>query len=47
MVYGQRSKKNRKKKSIKERYERIAKSQEFKDAYENKSIGEIMEIEGM
>lgn len=32
-------------KSIKERYRRIANSKEFKDAYEGKSLGEVMEIE--
>lgn len=45
-LYGQRSKKNRKK-SIKERYKKIAESEEFKQAYDGKSIGEVMEIEGM
>jgi len=45
-LYGQRSKKNRKK-SIKERYKKIAESEEFKQAYVGKSIGEVMEIEGM
>ena len=34
------------KRSIKERYKKISDSQWFKDAYEGKSIGEIMEIEG-
>ena len=38
--------KNRKK-SIKERYKKIAESEEFKQAYDGKSIGEVMEIEGM
>lgn len=32
-------------KSIRDRYRRIAKSQWFKDAYENHSIGEMMAIE--
>lgn len=31
--------------SIRERYKRIAKSKEFKDAYEGKSVGEIIAIE--
>lgn len=35
------------KRSIKERYKKIADSKEFKDAYEGKSIGEVMEIEDL
>lgn len=42
--YGQRRKKNRKV-SIKERYRRIAETDEFKKAYVGMSIGESMEIE--
>lgn len=34
-----------KKRSIKERYKKIAESKEFKEAYEGKSLGEVMEIE--
>ena len=34
-----------KKRSIKERYKKIAESKEFKDAYEGKSLGEVMKIE--
>ena len=33
------------KRSIKERYKKIAESKEFKEAYEGKSIGEVMKIE--
>ena len=37
---------NRKsRRSIKERYKKISESKWFKEAYEGKSIGEIMEIE--
>lgn len=43
-LYGQRSKRNRKV-SIKERYQRIAETDEFKKAYDGMSIGETMEIE--
>ena len=33
-----------KKRSIKERYKKITESKEFKEAYEGKSLGEVMEI---
>ena len=33
------------KRSIKERYKKIAESQWYKDAFEGKSIGEVIEIE--